>query len=101
VAAPTFWLAFSARRHADAAIAVPDNVRSAAAPQVRVASQKLADGVWFIGGGSHNSLAVEFKDFVTVIEGPYDMELYGGVRRYSPATSTYTHPSRRRGDLPL
>jgi glyoxylase-like metal-dependent hydrolase (beta-lactamase superfamily II) len=37
-----------------------------------VASQKLADGVWFIGGGSHNSLAVEFKDFVTVIEGPLD-----------------------------
>jgi hypothetical protein len=48
----------------------PDGVRNAPAPQVRVASQKLADGVWFIGGGSHNSLAVEFKDFVTVIEGP-------------------------------
>jgi glyoxylase-like metal-dependent hydrolase (beta-lactamase superfamily II) len=56
----------------DTAIAVPDAVRSAQAPQVRVASQKLADGVWFIGGGSHNSLAVEFKDFVTVIEGPLD-----------------------------
>jgi glyoxylase-like metal-dependent hydrolase (beta-lactamase superfamily II) len=54
----------------DAAVAVPDAVRTAAAPQIRVASQKLADGVWFLGGGSHNSLAVEFKDFVTVIEGP-------------------------------
>jgi glyoxylase-like metal-dependent hydrolase (beta-lactamase superfamily II) len=54
----------------NAAQAVPDNVRNAPAPQVRVASQKLADGVWFIGGGSHNSLAVEFKDFITVIEGP-------------------------------
>jgi glyoxylase-like metal-dependent hydrolase (beta-lactamase superfamily II) len=54
----------------NAAQAVPDNVRNAPAPQVRVASQKLADGVWFIGGGSHNSVAVEFKDFVTVIEGP-------------------------------
>jgi hypothetical protein len=50
----------------NAAQAVPDNVRNAAAPQVRVASQKLADGVWFTGGGSHNSVAVEFKDFVTV-----------------------------------
>jgi glyoxylase-like metal-dependent hydrolase (beta-lactamase superfamily II) len=59
-----------AKVNADAAITVPDNVRSAAATPVRVASQKLADGVWFIGGGSHNSLAVEFKDFVTVIEGP-------------------------------
>ena len=28
--------------------------------------------LWFIGGGSHNSLAVEHKDFVTVIEGPLD-----------------------------
>jgi len=54
----------------DAAVAVPDNVRNAAAPQVRVASQKLADGVWYLGGGSHNSLAVEFKDYAAVIEGP-------------------------------
>jgi len=61
-----------AKVNADANITVPDNVRSATAPQVRVASQKLADGVWFIGGGSHNSLAVEYKDFVTVIEGPLD-----------------------------
>ncbi|MBV9971434.1 MAG: MBL fold metallo-hydrolase [Xanthobacteraceae bacterium] len=56
----------------DAAVAVPDAIRSTPAPQARVASQKLADGVWFIGGGSHNSLAVEHKDFVTVIEGPLD-----------------------------
>jgi glyoxylase-like metal-dependent hydrolase (beta-lactamase superfamily II) len=54
----------------DAAIAVPDNVRNAPAAQVRVASQKLADGVWYLGGGSHNSLAVEFKDYAVVIEGP-------------------------------
>ena len=52
------------------AIAVPDAVQKAAAPPVRTASQKLADGVWFVGGGSHNSLAVEFRDFATVIEAP-------------------------------
>jgi glyoxylase-like metal-dependent hydrolase (beta-lactamase superfamily II) len=56
----------------DAAQQIPDNVRNAPAPQVRVASTKLADGVWFIGGGSHNSLAVEFKNYVAVIEGPLD-----------------------------
>jgi glyoxylase-like metal-dependent hydrolase (beta-lactamase superfamily II) len=61
-----------AKVNADVAISVPDNVRSAAAPQVRVASQKLADGVWYIGGGSHNSLAVEHKDYVTMIESPLD-----------------------------
>src|SRR5439155_14954282 len=30
----------------------------------------LAPGVVLMGGGSHNSVAVEFKDYVTVIEGP-------------------------------
>jgi glyoxylase-like metal-dependent hydrolase (beta-lactamase superfamily II) len=35
-----------------------------------VVATKLADGVVHMGGGSHNSLAVEFKDYVVVIEGP-------------------------------
>lgn len=52
------------------AIAVPDAVRQAAAPPVRVDPQKLADGVWLLAGGSHNSVAVEFRDFVTVVEAP-------------------------------
>jgi glyoxylase-like metal-dependent hydrolase (beta-lactamase superfamily II) len=52
------------------AMTVPDAVQRAAAPQVRVDSQKLADGVWLIAGGTHNSLAVDFRDFVTVIEAP-------------------------------
>jgi glyoxylase-like metal-dependent hydrolase (beta-lactamase superfamily II) len=43
---------------------------SAPVPAVRVESQKLADGVWLLGGGSHNSVAVEFRDFVTVVEAP-------------------------------
>lgn len=50
-------------------LAVPDAVRSAV-PAVRVESQKLADGVWFLGGGSHNSMAVDFRDFVAVVEAP-------------------------------
>ena len=38
-----------------------------------VASQKLADGVWLLAGGSHNSLAIEMKDHAVVVEGPlYD-----------------------------
>lgn len=63
----------------EAGVTVPDNVRNTSAPQVRVASQKLADGVWLIGGGSHNSLAVEYKDFVTVIEGPLNDERSNAV----------------------
>src|SRR6516164_10089860 len=54
---------------ADAAQAVPDSVRNAAAPQVQVVKTQLAPGVVLMGGGSHNSVAVEFKDFVMVIEG--------------------------------
>jgi glyoxylase-like metal-dependent hydrolase (beta-lactamase superfamily II) len=56
---------------ADAAQAVPDAVRNAPLPtQTRVVTTQLAPGVVLLAGGSHNSIAVEFKDFVTVIEGP-------------------------------
>jgi len=59
---------------ADAALTVPDSVRNAPAPQVQVAKTQLAPGVVLMGGGSHNSVAVEFKDFVTVIEGPLNQQ---------------------------
>jgi hypothetical protein len=36
-------------------------VHRLALQHVRVASQKLGDGVWFIGSGSHNSLAVSSR----------------------------------------
>src|SRR4249920_515700 len=58
----------------DAAQAVPDSVRNAQAPQVKVVKTQLAPGVVLMGGGSHNSVAVEFKDFVTVIEGPLNQQ---------------------------
>ena len=29
-------------------------------------------GGWLLAGGSHNSVAVEFRDYITVIEGPLD-----------------------------
>ena len=35
-----------------------------------VESKQLAEGVWYIGGIRHASVAVEFRDFVTVIEAP-------------------------------
>jgi len=60
---------------ADAAQAVPDAVRNA--PPVttnRVVATTLAPGVVLMGGGSHNSVAVEFKDYVTVIEAPLDQQ---------------------------
>lgn len=51
-------------------VAVPANVQTATLPPLRVESTKIGDGVWFIGGGSHHSVAVEFADYITVIEAP-------------------------------
>jgi glyoxylase-like metal-dependent hydrolase (beta-lactamase superfamily II) len=59
---------------ANAAPTVPDAVRQAKVEPVRVQSEKLADGVWLIGGGSHNSVLVEFQDSVAVIEAPLNEE---------------------------
>lgn len=39
----------------------------------RVDAQRVADGVWFLAGGSHNSVLVEFADHLMLIESPlYD-----------------------------
>lgn len=52
------------------AVTVPEAVQKATIPPVRVESQKLADGVLYLTGGSHHSVAVEFSNFVTVVEAP-------------------------------
>ena len=54
-----------------AAVEVPDAVRRATFP-VLVEPGKLADGVYLLGGGTHNSVAVEFRDFIAVFEAPLD-----------------------------
>lgn len=51
-------------------LTVPDNVMKAMPPTVQVTTEKLADGVWYLTGGSHHSVLVEFADHVAVIEGP-------------------------------
>jgi glyoxylase-like metal-dependent hydrolase (beta-lactamase superfamily II) len=39
----------------------------------KVASEKVADGVWFLAGGSHNSVLIEMRDHLVVVETPlYD-----------------------------
>lgn len=53
---------------------VPDSVRQATPSAVQVTSEKLADGVWYLTGGSHHSVLVEFADHVAVIEGPLNEE---------------------------
>jgi glyoxylase-like metal-dependent hydrolase (beta-lactamase superfamily II) len=72
---PTLELTVSSvEPNASAALEVPEPVRQATAPPVRVESQRLAEGVWFLGGGSHHSVAVEFSDFMVMVEGPQNEE---------------------------
>ena len=52
------------------AIQIPANVATAVE---RVAAEKVADGVWHLAGGSHNSVLIEMKDHLIVVEAPlYD-----------------------------
>jgi glyoxylase-like metal-dependent hydrolase (beta-lactamase superfamily II) len=53
-------------------IAVPDNVRDFKPAPVVVNSQKLADGVYYLTGGTHHSLAIEMKDHIVIADTPND-----------------------------
>jgi glyoxylase-like metal-dependent hydrolase (beta-lactamase superfamily II) len=55
--------------NAPAAIAAPAEANAAPAP-VTVAVTKLADGVYYLTGGSHHSVAIDQKDHIVVVEGP-------------------------------
>ena len=50
--------------------AVPEVVRTTPPPPLTVQTQKLADGVWVLGAANYNSLVMEFRDFVAVVEAP-------------------------------
>ena len=56
--------------NAPISIAVPEAVQNA---KEVVTAEKAAEGVWFLAGGSHNSAAIEMKDYVILVESPlYD-----------------------------
>jgi glyoxylase-like metal-dependent hydrolase (beta-lactamase superfamily II) len=71
------------------ALAVPDAVQKATLPAVRVESQKLGDGLYYLTGGSHHSVAVEFQDFVALVEAPQNEQrsiaVIEEVKRLFPA----------------
>lgn len=66
-------------------IQVPADVRSNPAP---VKSEKVADGVWYLTGGSHHSVLIEMKDYLIVVEGPQgderSMAVIGEVKKLVP-----------------
>ena len=54
----------------DDPVPVPESVRRAVTPSVSVTVEKMAAGVYRLGGATHNSYMVEFRDFVAVFEAP-------------------------------
>jgi glyoxylase-like metal-dependent hydrolase (beta-lactamase superfamily II) len=48
-------------------ITTPDNVQAA---RETVSVEKVADGVWFLGGGTHNSVAIEMAAQMVLVEAP-------------------------------
>jgi glyoxylase-like metal-dependent hydrolase (beta-lactamase superfamily II) len=53
--------------NAPADIQLPDVVRNATE---RVTTDRVAEGVWHVAGGSHNSVAIEMKDHLVLVEAP-------------------------------
>jgi glyoxylase-like metal-dependent hydrolase (beta-lactamase superfamily II) len=62
----------SVTRNAPVEVQVPDQVRGFAPTPVTVSVEKLANGVHYLKGGSHHSVAIEQADHVVVVEAPVD-----------------------------
>ena len=52
------------------AVAVPPASAGNAPAAVRIQAEQVGEGVWFLNFGAPQSLLVEFKDYVVIIEGP-------------------------------
>jgi hypothetical protein len=70
-----------------AALQVPQEALHATIPPERVTSEKAGDGIWLIHGG-HNSVLVEFNNFLAVVDAPlseaHSLAVIAEVRRLAP-----------------
>ena len=55
---------------ANVPVTIPAAPAQATASAVAVASERIADGVFYLKGGTHHSVALEFADHIVLIEGP-------------------------------
>ncbi len=62
----------SIKLNPDVAIAVPEEATKK--PVVVVAANKLAEGVYYLTGGTHHSVAIEQKDHIVLVEAPLNEE---------------------------
>jgi glyoxylase-like metal-dependent hydrolase (beta-lactamase superfamily II) len=51
-------------------LAPPDSSKAPPESMENIDTKKIGEGVWYIGGIRHGSVAVEFRDFVAVVEAP-------------------------------
>lgn len=58
------------RINPEVSISVPDSIAKAAPAQITVKVDKLADGVFYLTGGTHHSVAIEQRDHVVLVEAP-------------------------------
>jgi glyoxylase-like metal-dependent hydrolase (beta-lactamase superfamily II) len=74
-------------------VPVPDSVEQAYSaalpdPQSKIDIQKAGSGVYFVPGASHNSVTVEFKNYVAVIESPIGdnraVPMFDAIRKRFP-----------------
>lgn len=73
-------------------IAVPDNVRGF---RENVTTTAVAEGVWFLGGGSHNSVAIEMEREIVLVEAP----LYDGRTLAAFAAANALVPGKKVGTV--
>jgi glyoxylase-like metal-dependent hydrolase (beta-lactamase superfamily II) len=60
----------SVRSNATVDLQVPEAARNATIPAPQATAEKLADGVWYIKGGGHYSVAIDQRDHIVVVEAP-------------------------------
>ncbi len=82
------WTLAEVKVNAPVDIVVPDNVRAA---RENVSTEKVAEGVWFLAGGSHNSVAIEMADHILLVESP----LYDGRALAVMATANQLVPGKK------
>jgi glyoxylase-like metal-dependent hydrolase (beta-lactamase superfamily II) len=51
-------------------VTIPEAILNTANPYGKVTSQSVAEGVWYLTGGTHHSVLIEMKDHLIVVESP-------------------------------
>ncbi|PYM92403.1 MAG: MBL fold metallo-hydrolase [Candidatus Rokuibacteriota bacterium] len=83
-------------------ITIPEPILNTPSPYARVTSQMVADGVWYVTGGTHHSVVIEMKDHVILVESPINDDraaaVLGEVKKLSSKPLKYVIASHHHFD---